>query len=262
MASSLKMRNLSSRTRTALIAGLIVAFGAAVFLSSYWWVFLLVGALVVGVSFIVPKQQILIPQQELATRSKGGNVPTPQFVMPEKWNPEEIETQARTIRGDQSMVTAFVRSFVNRFVLGQDTRTAETRIEFLKTKFEELKLSKGIQELFDELGLREGNLENQRLAQKRDTLRIEVEIAELEKQKNEIRNPPKKEQPQPPKQTRPPEEIREENREKIMKDIRDYERRKREIQADTTLSEDSRRRQDNIIEKRIEQLHDELEKYI
>ena len=245
--------------RNLIAVCLALALGIAIFLSSYWWIFLIAGVLVLAMSFAVPNVGHVSSQQILSPPRRS-SMTRLEFEMPQEWNPTKIRAQAQKTSSDLS-VKAFALSFWEQFVLDQNVETARKRIAFLKTIFDEMKVSLDIKNLGVEAGLWEGT-DLQELARKRDVLKLQVEIAQLEQQQTETRNPPIRETPRPPQVARSAAEVRKEKREEILADIRGYEETKKKIAADKGLTEDSKRRQENMIESKIETLHNELEKYI
>jgi len=263
----------------------IVAGIAFIFLiSAYWWIFLAVGGVLTAASFFIPQSNpvpsgeiILAGQKENTSMISGSSG---SFIIPQNWDPADIGIQVRRLQPDSSLVKIFVDSVVNRFIVGQDSQTAKVRIEFLKSKLEELKLSKELQASLDDLAFRSLNLEIQQLElnkkksglqmetarqleileleRKRDTLKLKLEIAGLEKQIIEVNAPvlaPAK------AAERSPEEIKREKKQQIERDIEGYEKESREIRSNSLLPEDTKRRRENIISKKLEALYEELEKY-
>jgi hypothetical protein len=121
------------------------------------------------------------------------------------WNEVSITRQLQQLRGQKpSLVVHFVDSMKERFIVRQDDRTAQVRLQFLRNQIEQLKLNKDFQQLLDDLELlsleREKRvktleLENQELDVKKRSLnqkekleslreqrKMELEIAQLEQQ--------------------------------------------------------------------------------
>src|SRR5262249_40307546 len=94
------------------------------------------------------------------------------------------------------------------------------------------------------------------LERERDALKIKVEIAGLMKQMDEMRSPAKE------LAKRSPEEIKRENKEKKEQEIRECEEQIKQVQNDSSLSEETRRRKENILSKKLDALYEELEQYI
>jgi hypothetical protein len=171
-----------------------------------------------------------------------------------------------------------VDSVVTRFITGQDDRTAKKRIEFLKTKLEELDLSKQLQASLDDLQFRGLNLEIKRLGlemeretleqkrlmqrnlsaleHERDALKIKVEMASLQRQIKDAQNPAVK-QPE-----RSAQDTKQERRENLEKQIELYSLQEDKLKADTQMREDDKRRRLNMISKKKDELYEELEKHL
>jgi len=258
---------------------LVVALGGSYVLSSYWWIFLLAGSVFTVASFFASKEPFFVVKQKALSQGPGGvDMPTDQFLIPQTWDRAEIAIQVRKLQSNAGPVGVFVDSVLKRFVIGQDNHTARVRIEFLKSKLEELTLSKGLQASLDELQLRKLNLEIQQLElekkkstlqletkrqqvifdleRERDVLKIRVEIAGLQKQMDEMRSPVK-ELP-----SRSSEEIKREKKQKKEQEIRECEEQIKQVQTDSSLSEETRRRKENILSKKLDALFEELEQYI
>jgi hypothetical protein len=267
-----------------LMVGLsLLGFVIASFtIAQFWWAFLIVGVLLFVSSFTGNKTEIIKAERQILSAGKeGGELSTSQFLIPQTWDPNEIGIQVRRLQNNASVARVYVDSVIKRFVIGQDNQTAKVRIEFLKSKLEELTLSKELQSSLDELEFRRVKLEIEQLElekkrsglkletermqeiaeleRQRDALKIKVEIAHLVKQMDEARNPPQKDQSPSAEETK---RANRENREKKLREIRDCEAERLKVQADSMMTEDSRRRLDNILAKKIERLHDELEQYI
>src|SRR5579884_1372288 len=120
----------------------LIGAAASVLIAAYWWAFVLCGAALTAASFFMPK---VVPEVKPEIQVKKGatrTVTTSQFLIPQNWDPDEIGIQVRRLHGNASAARVFVDSIIKRFVLGQDSQTAKVRIEFLRSKLEEITLSK------------------------------------------------------------------------------------------------------------------------
>lgn len=260
-------------------AGILVFIGFAICyaaFSKFWWVFLGLGVGLTVWSFFLPELRTTISIPTLS--EEQFSMDRSDLSIPQSWDTHAIGLEVHKIKGDSSLVKSFVDSVVDRYVLGQDSKTAKVRIEFLKTKLEELTLSKELQASLDELQFRHISneittleLQNRKsslqmqteeakeiaeLTRQRDALKIKLEIAEMKKKMTELETPP----PEKPK-VRSPEEIRKEKQEQLDRDIKECEKHIQELKADTSLSEESRRKRENILSKKLDSLYTELEKY-
>jgi hypothetical protein len=267
------------KPRRQVFVGLSIFIGFAICyaaFSKYWWIFFIAGCGLTVWSFFLPELRTTISSQTLLEEqfSMDGN----QFLIPQSWDTHAIGLQVHKIKGDSTLVKTFVDSIVDRYVLGQDNKTAKVRIEFLKTKLEELTLSKELQASLDELQFRHVSneittleLENKKsslqmeaeeakeiaeLKRQRDALKIKLEIAEMKKKMVELETPPEAK----PK-VRSPEEARKEKQEQLDRHIKECEKHIQELKTDTSLSEESRRKRENILSKKLDGLYSELEKY-
>jgi hypothetical protein len=134
----------------------------------------------------------------------------------ELWDERSIAQHLNQLRGQSPTVVAhYIESIKTRFVLNQNDKTAVARSKFLKTQIDELKLFREGEQVVTDLkalGLeREKRLKTLQLenAQLDDTMRtrsererlialkerkqIELEIAQIEKQMEEMKNPRKSE---------------------------------------------------------------------
>lgn len=268
------MKEKSISTIILVLVGFAISYFA---FRNYWWIFLLTGGLLTALSFFIPESTPVI-QGAVVSNKESKSMPEGQFLIPKNWDPDEIGVQIRKLRHNRSVLTAFVDSVITRFVTGQDQLVSKTRIEFLRTKLEELQLSKELQASLDELEFRETNLSIKRLelevqkegleAQKakqteitdlereRDALKIKVEMAHLNKQIRDLQ------EPQHEPQQRSSEEIKRENRSRVEKEIENWNAEEEKLKADTKLREDDKRRRLNMISKKKDELYQQLEKYM
>jgi hypothetical protein len=265
------------RISTPMIVILVLVLCVSLLISRFWWIVLLAGSILTAASFLMQKTKTVTLWHTPAGEGGKTDMTGSPFLIPKNWDPKEIGIQIRKLQGSAHLMNVFVDSVLTRLVIGQDTKTAKTRIEFLKSKLEELNLSKELQSSLDQLNFRELNLEIQELElgqkkstlqmeaerqkevfeleRQRDALKLKLEIAQLKKQMDEVGSPAKS------APTRSPEEIKKENKEKKQQEIRNCEREIEEVEKDTSLSENGRRRQVNILSRKLDHLYEELEKY-
>jgi len=176
-------------------------------------------------------------------------------LLPPKWDEKAIGIEFRNLRNHPGILKVFTQSVVDRYVIGQDDKTAQSRIRYLKTKLEEMKLAKEIQSSIDDLEFRETDLEVRRLKldiekadlehkrnmqeerrsaeHKRDLLKFRAESAGFEKQIRETEPPPARSAPAVSRE----------------QEIREHIQRLREKRAytrETIEDEDERRRAENM----------------
>lgn len=134
--------------------------------------------------------------------------------LPENWNEARITTDLRQLRDDRpSLIPHYVSSVLERFVTKQDDRTAQVRIQFVRSQFEQLKLAKDFQQTMNDLEILsyekakriktlqleteeldsklESRGELDRLASLKKRKEMELEIAKLDQQIADVKNPPK-----------------------------------------------------------------------
>ena len=108
---------------------------------------------------------------------------TQGVILPPSWDKESISIVFRDLQDRPGVLSFFTQALVERFVVGQDDKTAKVRIEYLKTKLEELKITKELQAELDDLLFRQADLDVRRLQK-------EIEKGDLEHRRrtqNELR---------------------------------------------------------------------------
>lgn len=144
------------------------------------------------------------------------------LTLPTDWDEVAITRQLQQLRErTPSLIPHFVESVKERWVLRQDERTAEVRLQFLKRQIEQLKLAKEFRQTVDDLELlnlekvkriKSLELENHELDLKkkglsrkeelialREQKQVELDIAELDQKIQAIKNPPRPELSPPPR---------------------------------------------------------------
>jgi hypothetical protein len=158
-------------------------------------------------------------QTAIAANFINTGLSMPNTPMLAQWDETAITRHLAELRGQSpAVISHYIESVKQRMVTNQNDKTAAVRARFLKTKLEELKLLKeGRQVMVDleamalerekrlkaleletqELDLQKQSLTvRQRLETLRDQKRLELEIAQLEKQIKDVNNPVQPE-PQP-----------------------------------------------------------------
>jgi hypothetical protein len=193
---------------------------------------------------------------------------TQGIILPPSWDKESISIAFRDLQNRPGAVSVFTQALVERFVTGQDDKTAKVRIEYLKTKLEELKITKELQGELDDLLFRQadldvrrlqkeiekGDLEHRRRTQnelraaehKRDLLKVKAEAAAYEKQIREARPDKSK------SATGAGGKVQElEDRMRRIKEQRAYAR-------ENTVDPDELRRKENQFDDKLAELEEEL----
>ena len=216
------------------------------------------------------KLKQLAAKGELVVSRKGKPATTSEgdVLAPPRWDEHLIATQFRNLQHRPAMLAVFMNSVKDRFILNQDERTAAVRIAYLKTKLEELKVSKELQREIDDLEFRETDLDIRRMEQelkkgdiehrlktqaalreaehKRDLLRVKLETGQLGKQIRDLK-------PQPAAQ--PP------TRAARIQDLRERIQRAKEERAyarETASDPDEVKRRENLCDDKIARLEEEL----
>lgn len=258
-------------------------------LSVTWaWIFSLAGftsALASGFSlFSVVKRRrrfkatfknVVSPKQDSGGNDEEAEMNEAELLVPNVWDEDEIAVGIRSLQHKPPLLSLYLDHVRSRFVALQNERTAKKRVDFLKQELERAKLTKELASTINELRLtglnseiaqlrleveRDG-LKNEKsrlpelaaLEHERDSLKIQVDIAQSKQTIRDLRAASRK-----PKELTP-EQQREKRKNEIRESIKKYEEEQQQIRNDGSLSQESQRRQINIIDRRLEVLHDELE---
>lgn len=139
--------------------------------------------------------------------------------LPPEWNEPAITRQLQQLRDQKpSLIPHYIDSVKERWIVRQDDRTAQVRLQFLKSQIEQLKLAKEFQQTVDDLQLlslektkrikaieleteeidikKRGLTQKEKLEALREQKKLELEIAMLDKQINEIKTPSKPVEPE------------------------------------------------------------------
>jgi hypothetical protein len=162
---------------------------------------------------LLPRKTQIVNDILGETLPTDGGVTTGMSHLPDEWNEAFLTRQLSSLSGKPlAVVTYTIDQMLGRWVTGQDHKTAPVRMNFIKTKSEELKLVKEGRTLMVDLEalalerekrLKTLQLENARLD---DTLRtqgeqerlialkerkqVELEIAQIEKQIADLNREP------------------------------------------------------------------------
>ncbi len=221
----------------------------------------------------------LRPRRETIPEGKAPS--SARETLADDWSEEAIIQELRRLRDQRpAAIPHYIDSVVERFIVRQDDRTSQVRLQFLQTQFERLKLAKEFSQTLDDLHLmsleREKRvktleLETQdldlkkksrskidKLATAKERKKLELEIAQLEQQIGGIRNPPKppKEEPRPS-----PEEQRAQERQRLEREIERLKTDKVSAMGRSS-SEQDRRRNENMYDSRIEELYEQLKRFL
>lgn len=204
--------------------------------------------------------------------------PATGMVIPATWNEQEITQQLRQApRQSPSMLAYYFTRLKDRYLLNQDTRTTAVRSRFLQQKIEELKLTRDLQSVMNDLSalaierevrVRKIQVERLDLDSKihnharlgrlqldRDRLQLEFDVAVLRRKIREENNQPAADHKLSPTQ------------QKLLKKAEIEEQLQRlkteELQAlQKATSELEKRRVQNMYAARRDQLMEQMEKYL
>jgi uncharacterized membrane protein YidH (DUF202 family) len=139
---------------------------------------------------------LLIATLNEVQKSQGKGLEMTIGQMPQRWDETFIAGQLLEVGDRPPVLTHYVDSVLDRFVLRQDERTAQARLKFLQVQLEQLKLAKTFAISLDdlqfhalerdirhrELELKRQDLDNRQERQAGlDDLRHKLELAELKK---------------------------------------------------------------------------------
>jgi hypothetical protein len=192
--------------------------------------------------------------------------------VPRAWEADVITNGFRRFVTKPKLLDIYVREITKRFIIGQDDRTAKKRIDFLKTKIEELRLTKDLESCLDDLSLRdinlriaqleleikEASLEEKRrrqtelseLEHQRDTMKMKVEIARSEKEIRDLKTPASK-----------PQKEKGRTKKDVEAEINKANVDTQRIDSDSKMPEDEKMKRRNMIARRKDALLEELEQF-
>jgi hypothetical protein len=197
------------------------------------------------------------------------------MLVPNRWDEGAITRQLSQLRAERpGLIPHFIESITERFVVRQDDQTAQARIRFLTSQIQQLKLAKEFQQTVDDLQLltlekakriksieletEELDIKKRVLSQKerlealREQKKMELEIAQLEQQIEELKNPAQPEARPTPEQLRARRHAASEERLQLLKGL------KRE--ALKISDEDERIQKVNAIDDEVEREMEEWRK--
>jgi hypothetical protein len=167
-----------------------------------WVVFLILAAacLLIGLVVSANKKQAAGPQKPgvaLQPYNPGAldmpsNMPS-NISLPTQWDELAITRQLQQLRDQKpNLIPHYIDSVKERWIVRQDDRTAQIRLQFLKSQVEQLKLAKELQQTIDDLqmlGLEKAKrvktlqLETEQIDHQRRTLTRKEELEALKEQK-------------------------------------------------------------------------------
>jgi hypothetical protein len=232
-------------------------------------------ALVVEGHFIYRDTNVLVHCQRIVAGetmkkpdSNDGNQRDGKSMLPPRWDEKSITLEFTNLRNRPGLLKFYVQAVIDRFVIGQNDNTVKVRIDYLKSKLEELNISVQIQETLDALQFRETDLEIKRLQKevekndlvhrkehmdalrdvehKRDLLKAKAEAAQFEKQIRETRQRPER------------SATKEAKASEVRGRIQRFREKKVYVQQ-TVTDADERRREENRIDDKLAELQDELD---
>lgn len=193
------------------------------------------------------------------------------------WNEEQVATDLIRLKENQPALRAYVDSVRKQFIDGQNLRIARARNKYVLERIESLKLANEYRDLEHELLSKDRlfaneqlrlDLENQKLRfemkdedqekelRDLDTQRrkkeAERDIAQLDREIEDLKNPPQ--EPRPPSA----DEIKEKKRRDLKQKILDVEKLRQEVADDPTISEDQKQYQFNQFENKLFELRKQL----
>src|SRR5581483_3259386 len=78
------------------------------------------------------------PIDPLGDNMTNSNDNTNMLILPVDWNERQIELSLRQSQNRPGLIEHYVNSVLDRYIAGQDQRTAQKRIAFLQAKLQEL----------------------------------------------------------------------------------------------------------------------------
>ena len=263
-------KQLDATQRISAIASVIVA--ALVFAPLLSWhpmPFILIGALLFGISFLLPNSNGASAHYLATQKGKDMELLT-------LWDEPQVRTTVRSIaanRGSEAAMS-YLRGVLDRFVYNQDGLTYQKRSAFVKTQIEYVETITKLELAKREAGrtTRQEDIKDSRLEiQEQDVdqalelgkLRHELEKENLQRQIEEARHTRSnigKEPPVPP--APPPQPTAEEVRSRKKSD---FERRKKQVldairaaKADADLEEEQKQRTLNGLYEKLASIEEEL----
>jgi hypothetical protein len=203
------------------------------------------------------------------------------MILPAIWNEKEVSLGFTRYQNSPNMLSSYVSGIVSRFVVGQDTRTVQSRIAFLEqfNKFAEVaresykwqrymnggraKLEEDAEDVKAESVFRQAQADLELGALDTDIKRHEklLQIERLKRELDELNKPEPPPPPPPPPLPSPPRQTAAEVREQQSRELDERENRvieqMRITRANPTLSEEQKQRKLNGLEDTLAQIHEE-----
>lgn len=138
---------LSKSHIVVLVAGFVICY---IFLSGYALIFAGLGLVLVIASQVIPAKKVEAYDDEkvivIPPPRTGGNPRTnseaQMMPIPDRWDEPQITYDIERLqRKDGMFLGYYLESIVDRFITGQDTKTMQSRLEFLKQHNEALTLA-------------------------------------------------------------------------------------------------------------------------
>jgi hypothetical protein len=255
----------------AMLAGFIVCF---LLFSGYWWAFVIAGALLLCSGLVltpVSRKQSPAGAREAIQRYQqeaGMELPT-------TWSEPEVKRGLMRYAGDQSLLNAYVRGLMARFIDEADTKTADRRLDFLEKQsalftgtIENYRLWRRVGRVKHEEDAEDVKAKALEKAQERKNKLQALEdqakeeqlltvIEEERKKREDLRKPV-------PVQVKSddPEERKERERKRIKDDLVKIQRDIEALDADGTMNQTQKRKMKNLLEDKQDRLFEQLEKHL
>lgn len=196
---------------------------------------------------------------------------------PARWDEQMIVRQLQNLSQRPASIPHYIESLKERFIIRQEYRTAQERIQFLKTILEQLNTAKALQLALDDLqfhalerevkrlGLEQQRqnlttqqatqLELDKLRAEKEALALRLEITRLQRQIREEENPSSP----PPKPS--PEEERVQQRTRLEAELERLRQAKAEAEAKAT-SDEEKIKIANMYDDQLDRVMQDLRKYL
>jgi hypothetical protein len=252
-----------------------VVCGLGYVLSRFWALPLGAGAALLAWSWLAPQKKGLM-------LANGNNDGGSGMILPAIWDEKEVSLGFTRYQDNPNMLGSYVSGIVSRFVVGQDTRTVQTRTAFLEqfNKFAEVaresykwqRYMNGGRAKFEEDAedaKAEGVFRRAQADLELGALDTDIQrhqkLLQIERLKRELDELNKPEPPPPPSAPlplpSPPRQTAAELREQQSRELDERESRvieqMRITRANPTLSGEQKQRKLNALEDTLAQIHEE-----
>jgi hypothetical protein len=136
-ASKRKVR-VAAVLRLFIAAG-VVFFALYIFAYHFWWVSVLLGALLYAASYLLSKSKQGTQTNRNRVSVAEGSVVDDKDMVPETWDERKISVVLGP-QQDTNLAVFYVKQIIDRFVYGQTAGTMKTRLEFLEQQNSAVKL--------------------------------------------------------------------------------------------------------------------------